>query len=89
MANPFSGRAVPISGPATDLVPVTPDDAADLPRAAVAIYVEGAGSLVLDTIGGEASRTVSVAANMLLPVGVRRVRATGTTATGIHALVIG
>jgi len=24
----------------------------------------------------------------ILPVGVRRVRATGTTATGIHALVV-
>jgi hypothetical protein len=40
-------------------------------------------------VGGDAPRTVSVAANMLLPVGVRRIRATGTTAAGIHALVIG
>lgn len=89
MANPFSGRAVPISGPATDLVSVTPDDAADLPEPAVAVYVEGAGDLVIDTVAGDAPRSVAVAANMLLPVGVRRVRATGTTATGIHALVVG
>lgn len=88
MANPFSGRVVPISGPATDLVPVTPSDSADLPDAAVALYVAGAGAVVIDTISGPAPRTVPVAANMLLPVGVRRVRATGTTATGIFALVI-
>jgi hypothetical protein len=89
MANPFSGRAVPISGPATDLIPVTPDDAADLPATAVALYAEGAGAVVIDTVSGDGPRTVSVAANMLLPVGVRRVRATGTTATGLHALVVG
>lgn len=88
MANPFSGRAVPISGPATDIVPVTPSDSADLPDVAVALYVSGAGTVVVDTISGATARTVPVAENMLLPVGVKRVRATGTTATGIFALVI-
>ncbi len=89
MGNPFSGRAVPVSGPATDIVPVTPDDAADLPKTAIALYVEGAGAVAIDTVTGGATRIVAAADCMLLPVGVRRVRATGTTATGVHALVIG
>ncbi len=88
MANPFSGRVVPISGPATDIVPVTPSDTVDLSDVAVALYVAGAGVVVVDTIAGTAPRAVPVTANMLLPVGVKRVRATGTTAAGIFALVI-
>ena len=89
MTNPFSGRAAPASGPATDIVAVTPDDSADLPRPAIALYVEAAGTVAIDTVAGDATRVVSVAANMLLPVAAVRVRATGTTASGIHALVIG
>ena len=89
MGNPFSGRAAPVSGPATDIVPVTPDDAADLPKAAIALYVEGAGTVAIDTVTGSATRMVAATDCMLLPVSVRRVRATGTTATGVHALVIG
>lgn len=88
MANPFSGRAVSISGPATDIVPVSPDDATDLPDVAVALYVETGGAVVFDSVAVGATRTVTVGDRMILPVGARRVRATGTTATGIHALVI-
>lgn len=88
MANPYSGRAVPIGGPATDIVPVTPDDAADLPHHALALYVETGGAVAIETISGDAPRIVAMADVSLLPVGVRRVRASGTTATGIHALVL-
>lgn len=85
MTNPFARRASTLSGPATDLAPVTPDDAADLPAVALALYVETGGTLVIDTVGG-GTRSVAVADYSFLPVGVRRVRATGTTATGIHAV---
>jgi len=88
MGNPFSGRAVPIGGPATDIVPVTPDDATDLPHAALALFVETGGALAIDTVSGDATRIVTVGDQTLLPVGARRVRATGTTATGVHALVL-
>ncbi len=88
MANPFNGRAVPIGGPATDIVPVTPDDATDLPDAAIALYVTTGGDIAIDCVRGKATRIVTVGDQSLLPVGVTRVRATGTTATGIHALVI-
>lgn len=87
MSNPFENRAIALSGPATDIVPVTPDDATDLGDVAVALYIETAGTVNLVTVNG-GSRSVNVAGNSILPVGTRRVLSTGTTATGIHALVI-
>ena len=85
--NPFSNRAASLTGPAHDALPVTSDDGTDLPRVAVGLYVETGGSIVLDTVTGE-TRTLMIADFAMLPLGVRRVHATGTTATGIHALVL-
>lgn len=87
MSNPFENRAVALSGPATDIVPVTPNDSLDLTETAVALYVETGGNLNIVTVKGQ-SRAVMVSGNSILPVGTRRVLATGTTATGIHAMVI-
>lgn len=86
MSNPFGGR-VGLSGPANDLEPVTPSDTVDLPNMAVALYVTVGGVVVFDSEAG-ATRTVTVGDNAILPVGVRRVRATDTTATGIHAFTV-
>lgn len=85
--NPFHNRASSLSGPATDIQPVTPNDATDLSDVAVALYIETGGTIVFDAVTGE-TRTVSVADFSIMPVGVGRVRSTGTTATGIHALVL-
>lgn len=85
--NPFQSRTPALSGPATDALPVTPDDGVDLANVAIALYVETGGALVVDTVTGE-TRTLTIADFSILPLGVRRVRATGTTATGIHALVL-
>ena len=87
MSNPFENRVSSLSGPATDLLPVTPDDANALPEVAIALYVETGGALSIVTARGN-SRTVTVADRSILPVGVRQVNATGTSATGIHAMVI-
>ncbi len=88
MHNPFENRTSSLSGPATDLVPVVPDDVTEMTDVAIAIYVETGGQLSLLT-ARNGNRTISVADQSILPVGVRRVNATGTTATGIHAMVIG
>jgi hypothetical protein len=71
-----------------DFVPVTPDDAADLSIEPAALYIETGGTLVVDTRGGQ-SRTIGVSDFQVLPLAVVRVRATGTTATGIHAITVG
>ena len=46
--NPFHSRTPTLSGPATDALPVTPDDGADLTHVAIALYVETGGTLVID-----------------------------------------
>lgn len=84
--NPFANRDPSPAGPATDILPVTPDDAADLPIVASALYVETGGTLAIVTLRGEA-RSVAMGDRAILPVVTRRVLAAGTTATGIHALV--
>jgi len=85
--NPFSNHALSLSGPATDALPVSPDDAADLARVAIGLYVETGGAISVITAAGGA-RGLTVADFSILPLGVRRVHATGTTAQGIHALVL-
>jgi hypothetical protein len=87
MSNPFQNRAASPGGPATDIVPVAPSDLADLPHGTAALYVETGGTLaILSEVG--AQRTVAVADFSILPVRVRRVLQTGTTAGGIHAMVL-
>jgi hypothetical protein len=85
--NPFDNRIQALSGPATDALPVTPDNITDLPHVAIGLYVETGGTVSIVTVTGE-MRSIGVADFAVLPVGVRRVNATGTTASGIHALVL-
>lgn len=87
MSNPFENRSLSLRGPATDMVPVSPSDSADLENVAVALYVETAGAVAFISVAGE-SRVVAVGNNAILPVGVRRVLTAGTTAVGIHAFVL-
>lgn len=53
----------------------------------IALYVETGGTVVVDTVDGE-TRTIGVSNFSILPLGNTRVRATGTTTAGIHALVL-
>lgn len=93
MSNPFNLGPTSLQGPATDILPVTPSDANDLtadsgqPVVAVSLFIETAGDVVVVTERGN-TRTVAVPDAFTLLVGVRRVMATGTTATGIHAYVV-
>mgnify|MGYP001095206885 CR=1 FL=1 len=87
MSNPFSGRTLSLSSPATDIMPVTPSDDVDLTHVGLALYAETGGVVSFVTVKGE-SRSLSVADFSILPVGVSRVNATGTTALGLHVLVL-
>ncbi|MGB0960075.1 MAG: spike base protein, RCAP_Rcc01079 family [Halocynthiibacter sp.] len=87
MNNPFENRIQSLSGPAMDVLPVSPSDSADLSHVALALYIETGGMLSIETIAGH-TRNITMADFSMLPVGVTRVNATGTTATGIHAMVI-
>lgn len=83
----FKSHALTPAGPATDILPVSPNDSEDLPLVASALYIEQGGAVSIVTIRNQ-TRTIILGDMSLLPVGVRRIRATGTTATGIHALVV-
>lgn len=76
-----------IDSPAKNAAAVTPNDSADLSNVAVALYVGGSGDVSVDTVGGQVSVVFSgVSAGTVLPVRVRRVNSTSTTATDIVAL---
>ncbi|WP_170760844.1 spike base protein, RCAP_Rcc01079 family [Ruegeria lacuscaerulensis] len=85
--NPFTNRVSSLSGPARDILPVTPSDTTDLSQVAISLYVETGGTLVVTTVPGR-KRFVEVDDFSILPVGATRVHASGTTATGIHSMVL-
>lgn len=66
-------------------VAVTPSDATDLSLAEAnvgpTLYVGGAGNVSVETIGGDEVIFSGVAAGSFMPLQVRKVRSTGTTAT--------
>lgn len=64
---------------------VTPNDGADLPRVAEALFIGAGGTLNFDNAEGVTIATTVPAG--LFPVTCTRVRATGTAATFILALV--
>lgn len=80
------------TGLVRDWIPVTPSDSTDNMgisdyNQVVGFYVTGGGAVVF-TSGG-VDRTVTFPANFYVTCsGVTRIKATGTTATGIHSLVV-
>ena len=74
-------------GPARRAAAVTPSDTVDLTAYAKALYVGGAGNVRVLTVGAEDGDVVTFANHPVgwLPMQVRRVLATGTTATQIVA----
>lgn len=92
MANPFIYSNVNgnLSGLVEDMIEVTPNDSTDnvgSGNVAIGLYFESGGTVVfLNKDGNE--RTVVVPDFHTLTCSVKRVKSTGTTATGIHALVV-
>lgn len=72
--------------PAEDAVAVTPSDSTNLTNAARALYIGGAGNIVVVTAGGSVITFSNVQSGSILPVRATRVNATNTTATNIVAL---
>ncbi|HEU4458115.1 MAG TPA: hypothetical protein VFR90_03240 [Methylibium sp.] len=90
---------MPITAPRTpggalrasyDAFPVTPSDGADLPTyqdlPCVGLQVLGAGNVAVQLTGGGTATLTGLAAGQIVDVAVKRVLATGTTATGIFRL---
>jgi len=83
--NPFN-RGMNV---AADLAPVTPNDSTDLPEYGRGIRVrpDGAAGTVHFRNNAGVERTTAMAAGETILVGVTRIYATGTTATGIEVLI--
>jgi hypothetical protein len=87
MKSPFTGAGGNLTGFAKDVRAVTPSNDADLDAnlAAIALICKGsAGDVSIVTASGE-TRTYPIGEGETLPVGVVRVRASGTTATALYA----
>lgn len=76
----------PSSPTSYDGAAIVPSDSTDLPLAARAIFVGGAGNIVLVTLRGTTLTFKGLLAGQILPVAAARVRATSTTATDLVAL---
>lgn len=87
MSNPFSLRSASLSGPGIDYAPVIPSDSQVLPDVAIALYVEAGGAVRFISQKNE-TRTVTAPDFGWILCGVKSVLATGTTAGGIHAVVV-
>lgn len=87
MATDYSTEALKADGPSGDGAAVTPNNSADLSRVS-RLYVGGAGNLrvtLRDQADGD-SVTFNAVPVGFLPILVKRVWATNTTATNIIAL---
>ena len=71
--------------PATSVSNVVPDDDADLETISTGLNVATPGTVRVTTREGQIT-DVFIAAGHIFPLRVRRIWATGTTATGIRAL---
>ncbi len=91
--NPAGGVA---EGPTTEQMAaagayrVVPSDSADLSQTSRGIYIGGTGHLVVEMINDPVGTTVlwsALPVGTILPIQVRKILATGTTATLINVLV--
>lgn len=87
MQDRFDDRNASITGPAFHGFAVTPNDGAELPEMTRALYVGATGALHVLLASGAEVTFAGVAGGTMLPIRVRKVFATGTTATSIVGLV--
>lgn len=82
----YSGRADAISAPAQGGFAITPSDSSDLAAETRGLWVGASGDLALVLASGDEVILAGAIAGSLLPLRVRRVKATGTTATSLVGL---
>lgn len=89
MPNPFKYIQNNPTGLIRNWVEVTPNDSADnvgTGNVAIGLFIETGGDIVWTDVDGN-DNTVTVPSNFYLNCSVSRVKSTGTTATGIFALI--
>lgn len=87
MADLFATHTTGLDSPASRAFAVTPDDNNDLAVTTRAIYTGAGGTIVAILAEDSAEVTfASLPAGTVLPVRARRIKSTGTTATGVVGL---
>lgn len=90
ISDTYAARSTEVSSPARGAFAVTPSDIVDLPAPyAKALYIGSAGSIVILPLNAtDDTQTLTFANHPVgyMPVQVRRVLNTGTSASGIIAL---
>ena len=84
--NPFSQYATGVSGPAVGSLAITPNNTDDMTSVIRAITINGAGTVSWVSIDGVTYSTGPLPAGTY-PMRATRIRANGTTATGITGWV--
>jgi hypothetical protein len=83
----FGAYAGAITAPATRILTVIPHDTDELPRIGRALLVSGGGTVVVRAMDDSHDETFAdLPPYAMLPIRVRCIRATGTTATGLKVL---
>lgn len=83
----FNGYQPSLDGPGSNLAAVTPNDSSDLTIHSRALWVGGAGNIKVDMVGiGTAITLSGIPAGTLLPIRVKRVYSTDTSATNIISI---
>lgn len=85
MAGTPSYRTADATVSAYDAASVTPNDSTDI-RPTRGLYTGSGGAIAVDMALGTTITFSNVLAGTILPIQVKRVYSTGTTATGIVAL---
>jgi hypothetical protein len=83
MADQHSSFVEGLTSPADNAAAVTPSDSTDLAFTSRALYIGGAGNIVVTMAGGGDVTFTAVPAGSILPIRVSRVKSTSTTATSI------
>lgn len=84
----FENSANSLIAPARAALVITPSDSSDLENATRAVYVGQGGDLVVKLVGDEQEvMFANVPSGTLLPVRLKSVQATGTTASQVIGLI--
>lgn len=73
-------------GPYVNGAAVSPHDTNELTYVTRAIYIGGAGNIVLVTVGGDTLTLIALPVGTVFPVRAKIIKNTSTTATNIVAL---
>jgi len=86
MADKFQNQSDNVDLQARKLLAITPNNDNDLVDVPKALYIGVGGTLAVIAVDNTTSVSLTVQAGALLPIRVKRVLASGTSATGIVGL---